>query len=78
MAQMSIERQMEAIAFFQNEYTEPVAMCNVKSHTLKLSNLGYSSTYQLEKLTELGFLATIFVADEWDGFYGLETHIQEM
>lgn len=78
MAQMSIKRQMQAIAYFKKVHNEPVAMSSVKNHTLIITNFSCSSTYELEELKEKGFSAAIFAAEEWDGFLGLEAYINDI
>ena len=77
MAQMSIKKQKQAIAYFKKFHNEPIAMSNVKSHTLIITNLSCLLMSELEELKEKGFNAAIFEAAEWDGFHGLETYINE-
>lgn len=77
MAQMSIERQMEAIGYFKRRNSQSIAMSNVKTHTLTITNIGSSSSYEMEELEKIGFYLVIFAADYWNGFYGLEARINE-
>lgn len=78
MSQMSIKRQKQAIAYFKKLHNEPIAMCNVKNHTLIITNLSCLLMTELEELKEKGFIATIFAADEWDGFHGLKAYMNEI
>lgn len=77
MEHMSIERQIEAITLFQKGHDEPIAMSNVKSHKLIVTNIGFISSQEMVKLSDQGFYCTIFSAENVVEYYGLETYISE-
>lgn len=77
MAQMSIERQMQAIGYFKGKHSKSIAMSKLTTHTLTITNIASSSSYETEELEKMGFFLVMFAAENWNGFYGLEVRINE-
>ena len=69
---------MQAIDFFKAIHSEPIAMSRVKYHTLIITNIACSSSYEMSELEEKGLAATIYGAEDWEGFHGIEAHILDI